>query len=94
MSKEKHIKYSRHHILPRHPYGNDSNENIELLKDNYHRAIHQLFENKLIAEQLLTTIDISAKALRKDVREWLIETLNSRDIHDPYEWYDDKVIRF
>jgi hypothetical protein len=80
--------------LPRHPYGNDSNENIELLKDNYHRAIHQLFENKLIAEQLLTTIDISAKALREDVREWLIETLNSRDIHDPYEWYDDKVIRF
>ncbi|MBO7691739.1 MAG: hypothetical protein J6T10_03795 [Methanobrevibacter sp.] len=46
----------------------------------------------MLAEQLLTTIDISAKALRKDVREWLIETLTSKDINDPYEWYDNKVI--
>lgn len=62
------------------------------LRDNYHRAIHTLFANKMLAEQLLTTVDISSKALRKDVREWLIEVLNSKDINNPYEWYDDKVI--
>jgi hypothetical protein len=48
----------------------------------------------MIAEQLLTTIDISAKALREDVKEWLIDTLTTRDIHDPRERYDEKVIRF
>ena len=48
----------------------------------------------MIAEQLLTTIDISAKSLREDVKEWLIDTLTTRDIHDPRERYDEKVIRF
>jgi hypothetical protein len=93
MSKEKHIKYSRHHLLPRHPYGNDSDNNIEIIKDNYHRAIHTLFANQLIAEQLITTVNISSKALREDVKQWLLETLNSRDISNPEERYDDRVIR-
>jgi hypothetical protein len=48
----------------------------------------------MIAEQLLTTVNISGKALREDVKQWLIDTLTSKDIHDPYEWYDDRVIRF
>ena len=46
----------------------------------------------MIAEQLLTTIDISAKSLREDVRRWLIDTLTIRDIHDPYEWYKEDSI--
>lgn len=46
----------------------------------------------MLAEQLLTTVDISSKALRKDVRERLIETLTSKDINDPYEWYRSDVI--
>ena len=46
----------------------------------------------MLAEQLLTTVDISSKALRKDVREWLIETLTSKNINDPYEWYRSDVI--
>jgi len=58
-----------------------------------HRAIHTLFENKMIAEQLLTTVDISSKALREDVKQWLIDTLTSKDIYDPYEWYDERVIK-
>ncbi|MBO7716538.1 MAG: hypothetical protein J6S85_23435 [Methanobrevibacter sp.] len=67
-------------------------KNIEILPDTIHRSIHTLFQNQMIAEQLITTIDISAKALRKDVRNWLIETLTSKNIDDPYEWYDNKVI--
>lgn len=74
--------------------GDNVEENLEYMKNSHHRSIHTLFQNQIIAEQLLTTIDISAKALREDVKEWLIETLNSRDIHDPYEWYKDEVIRF
>ena len=86
--------YSQHHLLPRSRGWANIDENLERIKNSLHRWIHTLFQNQIIAEQLLTTIDISAKALREDVREWLIETLNSRDIHDPREWYDDKVIRF
>lgn len=86
--------YSVHHILPRSRGGNGEEDNLIYIKNSKHRAIHTLFENQMIAEQLLTTIDFSAKALREDVKEWLVETLNSRDIYDPYEWYDDRVIRF
>lgn len=86
--------YSHHHILPKSRGGNGDEDNLLQLRNSQHRAIHTLFQNQIIAEQLLTTIDISAKALREDVKQWLIETLNSKDINDPREWYDDKVIRF
>jgi len=54
--------------------------NIETIKETTHRAIHTLFANQLIAEQLITTINISEKALREDVKQRLYETLASRDI--------------
>ena len=87
-------QYSLHHILPKSKGGSGDDNNLEYIKNSKHRALHTLFENKMIAEQLLTTIDISAKALREDVKEWLIDTLTTRDIHDPRERYDEKVIRF
>ena len=46
----------------------------------------------MIAEQLIRTVEISEKALREDVKEWLLETLTSKNIYDPYERYKDKVI--
>lgn len=95
MSKEKkEIQMSKHHLLPQSRWGANIARNIETIREVQHRAIHTLFENKLIAEQLLTTVDISGKALRADVKQWLIDTLTSKDINDPYEWYDDRVIRF
>lgn len=87
-------QYSLHHILPKSRGGSGDENNLEYLKNTKHRAIHTLFENRMIAEQLLTTIDISAKALREDVRRWLIDTLSSKDITDPYEWYKDECIKF
>lgn len=95
MSKEKkEIKYSTHHILPSSQGGNSEKKNLIELRECYHRSIHTLFQNKMIAEQLLTTVDISSKALRSDVKEWLIEVLTSKDINDPYERYDPRVIKF
>lgn len=85
---------SRHHLLPQSQWGANIPRNIELIRDTQHRAIHTLFENQMIAEQLITTINISSKALREDVKQWLLETLTSRDINDPYERYDKRVIRF
>jgi hypothetical protein len=46
----------------------------------------------MIAEQLIKTINLSEKALRDDVRNWLIETLTSRNIYDPYLRYKGSVI--
>jgi len=89
---KKEYKYSRHHILPRSRRWANVNANIEILRDNYHRALHTLFANQTIAEQLITTINLSEKALREDVKQRLLETLSQRDINDPYEWYDDRVI--
>ena len=86
--------FTHHHLLPQSRNGANIPRNIELLPDNKHRAIHQLFENQMIAEQLRTTINISSKALREDVKQWLLETLNKRDISDPYDWYDERVIRY
>jgi hemerythrin len=58
-----------------------------------HKAIHQLFVNQLIAEQLITTINISAKALRPEVKEWLLEVLQSKDISNPELWYKEECIK-
>ena len=92
MWKEKEEMYSRHHILPRSQHGANISTNIELIKDTQHRAIHTLFANKMIAEQLIKTVEISEKALREDVKQRLYETLASRDIWDPYERYIPEVI--
>ena len=91
MRKEE--QYSRHHILPKSMFGSSEPCNIEILKNSTHRALHTLFQNRMIAEQLITTVELSDKALREDVREWLIDTLTSKNIHDPYVWYKDECIR-
>lgn len=85
-------QYSMHHILCKSRFGSNNPSNLEYLKDNFHRSLHTLFQNQMIAEQLITTVNISAKALRDDVRERLLETLNQKNIHDPYEWYVDDAI--
>ena len=89
---EKEITYSHHHILPRSQHWANNDSNIEILRDSQHRALHTLFENKMIAEQLIRTINLSEKALRDDVRRRLIETLTSRNIYDPYLRYKGNVI--
>lgn len=85
--------FSLHHILPRSRYGSSESENLEYIKNSKHRSIHTLFANQMIAEQLITTIWLSEKALREDVKDWLLETLTSRDIDNPYEWYKDICIK-
>lgn len=72
---------------------NNSDLNVNSILETQHRAIHTLFENKMIAEQLIRTIGLSEKALRPDVVRWLIETLNSRDINNPNERYRHECIQ-
>lgn len=89
----KEPKFSRHHILPRHPYGNDNPRNIITIRDTTHRWLHAIFENKMIAEQLLRTLDFSEKAMKPEVVKWLRDTLSQLDPTDPHEWYIDDVIK-
>ena len=84
---------SKHHLLPTSQGWANIARNIEIIRDVNHRAIHTLFENKMIAEQLITTVNISSKALREDVKQWLLDVLTSKDINDPYEWYRDDCIK-
>ena len=85
--------FSVHHILPRSRDWSSEDNNVELIRNSTHRAIHTLFANQMIAEQLITTVWLSEKALREDVRERLIETLTKRNIDDPYEWYKWECIK-
>lgn len=86
-------QYSKHHILPKSRFWSSEPVNLEILKNTTHRALHTLFQNQMIAEQLITTVELSEKALREDVREWLLETLLSKNIHDPYTRYKDDCIK-
>lgn len=90
---KKESNYSIHHILPRSRNGSGENINLEVMKDTTHRAIHTLFANQMIAEQLITTVTLSDKALREDVRDWLLDILTRRDISDPYQRYKEKCIK-
>ena len=92
MSKRKEEQYSVHHILPVSMAGSDSPRNKEVLKVTTHRSLHTLFQNRMIAHQLMRTLDFSEKAMRPEVVKWLRETLSQLDPTDPHEWYIDEVI--
>lgn len=89
MWKEK--RFSHHHILPRSQTWQSVDDNIILLPETIHRGIHTLFANKVIAEQLIKTLDLSAKAMRPEVTQRLLEVLNEHDAYDLNFWYKDNV---
>lgn len=93
MKEKKEIKYSRHHIIPTSVGGANVSKNIETIRDVQHRAIHTLFANQLLAEQLITTVNISSKALRPEVKERLIETLTAHNSDDLDFWYKPECFK-
>ena len=88
---KKHRDTSVHHIVPRSRWGTNEGQNLLELRDSKHRSLHHLFANQLIAEQLLTTIDLNSKALRPEVVERLVETLSMHEATDLSFWYKDKT---
>lgn len=91
MGKDKEIPMSTHHIVPRSMGGSNDKINRIELRDTTHKALHTLFQNRLIAEQLITTIDLSRKALRPEVRERLLDVLTEHDAYDLDFWYKPKT---
>ena len=90
MSK-KETRTSIHHLVPRSREGTNEPENLTRIKETTHRAIHTLFENKLIAEQLITTVNLSQQAMRPEVVQRLIETLTAHDPRDLDFRYKDNT---
>ena len=90
MSKREN-SYSLHHVIPRSRAGATNEENLLELRNTTHRAIHTLFANQLLAEQLITTVNLSEKALRPEIRAWLLETLTAHDPEDLDFRYKDKT---
>jgi hypothetical protein len=84
---KKAFRYSTHHIVPRSQWGNNDEDNLSELRETQHRAIHTLYANRLIAEQLITTLDLSKQAMRPEVVEWLVDTLTAHDVNDLDFWY-------
>lgn len=95
MSKKekKEIKLTTHHLLPSSKGGSSHSHNLVELRETYHQAIHTLFANQLLAEQLITTVNISSKALRPEVKERLLETLTAHDADDLEFWYRPECFR-
>ena len=103
MGKGKYLsdeeRYTKHHILPQHPYwtelqGSNHPHNIIRLTNVQHQAQHALYQNFMLANQLLTCVELSSKALLPEVKNWLVDTLtNTIDPYDPTLWYKEECIK-
>lgn len=78
-------KLTKHHIIPRNweklKWSNDPN-NIKMLKDNVHRALHILFANKSPVEQIeYMMYNINTTALTYEFKNevWKILSIDEND---------------
>lgn len=86
------VKYNLHHICPSSRWWITNDINCEMIKQTTHSAIHTLFANMILPEQIERLINLSSKALQPEVVQQLEEVLQYRDIHDPSDWYKKDCI--
>lgn len=70
------IRITKHHCVPRSRGGNNSQENIRLLRNNKHVALHVLFDNKLPHEQIAALIDLNSSVLTAEFKECMWDIIN------------------
>ena len=87
----KHNLRTTHHIVPRHEGWTSEDDNLLRLKEKPHQALHILHETRLVAEQLLHTIELNEKAMRPEVVKWLVETITQEDPRDLNFRYKDNT---
>jgi hypothetical protein len=85
MGKTRDITPSSHHILPTSRNGSSEQNNLITLRKNYHVALHNVFANQTIDEQIRTLIDLSRTALNDRVTKELLSLLNSYSQEERYE---------
>lgn len=92
-------RYTKHHILPQHPFWTNLEwsshpHNIITIRKTTHQAQHALYDNLMLANQLLTCVELSWKALLPEVKDWLVDTLtNTLDPYDPRQRYKPECIK-
>ena len=47
----------------------------------------------MFPDQVLTLIELNGTALKPEIKQWLIDTLNMKDIHNPHERYREECIK-
>lgn len=78
-----------HHIVARHEWWTNHEDNLLRIPEKPHQSLHILFETRLIAEKLIRTLEIEKKALRPEVVNRLMDTLTEHDPRDLSFWYKD-----
>ena len=78
-----------HHIVARHEWGTNHDDNLLRIPEKPHQALHILHQTRLIAEQLLHTIELSEKAMKPEVVRWLVDTITQEDPRDLSFRYKD-----
>lgn len=71
--------YDRHHILPTSREGTNQDGNIVRLDIRKHRALHMLFDNRTVPEQIDRLIGIASTALTEEVQSDILEILREKD---------------
>lgn len=64
-----------------------------MIKYSTHQAIHTLFSNMIFPEQIENLASRTARVLLPEIQRELQERLDSRDIHDPNQWYKEDALR-
>ena len=78
-----------HHRCPRSKFGATNDLNVETIRRTVHNAIHTVFANDIFPEQIERLTNMTSRVLLPEIQQELLERLNTRDIHDPTQWYKE-----
>ena len=56
-------QHSKHHIIPRSRGGANNEDNIDIVRNDWHRRFHELFSNELPHEQVLSILEWNSKVI-------------------------------
>ena len=85
MSKNK-TRYSIHHLIPTSRWGENTDQNKQLLKDTVHVNLHRYFNNATPAEELFNVLAVNYKVWDNSFANDLIKVLDSHFDNYYKEW--------
>ena len=77
-------KITRHHRITKSHWGNNHYDNIAKLWDVKHRALHTLFADQILHQQVQTLVDLTWKAINKNFREDIVSVLWDYELDEMY----------
>ena len=90
---KKEAKYSTHHIVAKHEWWSNVDDNLIEIKHNCHQALHTLFTTDLLPDKIKKLIGVEYSALRSEVVQKLLDVLE--DIwNDPHDRYKNNCFRY